>query len=164
MMKRRTLALGLLALLLAGPGVTGQGMMGQGMTGRPGQGQAAQGQTPAPACDLAQGPCSLSLEGGLLVQFEILPRPILPLKELLFVVTLSRDGRPVEDALVEVDLSMPAMYMGRNRPSLVHVGQGRYEGRGVVTRCMSGDRRWLAELLIKDSHGEQRAAFPFETS
>jgi hypothetical protein len=66
------------------------------------------------------------------------------------------------DAEVQVDLTMPAMFMGKNRPVLKHVGEGRYEGKAVLPRCMSGDKRWQAEILVKEGSGEARALFPFE--
>ncbi len=40
---------------------------------------------------------------------------------------------------------MPGMFMGKNRPALKKVSDGRYEGKGVITRCPSGNKD-LAEL------------------
>ncbi|MFZ4615030.1 MAG: hypothetical protein ACOYM2_02395, partial [Rectinemataceae bacterium] len=92
----------------------------------------------------------------------ILPRPVKPMSDLVLVVNLSRAGRALVDAEVQVDLTMPAMFMGKNRPVLKHVGEGRYEGKAVLPRCMSGDKRWQAEILVKEAGSEARAVFPFE--
>ena len=119
--------------------------------------------TPAPSSvDLAKGPVTRELEGGLLVQFEILPRPIAAMKDLVFVVTLTRAGKPVIGAEVTVDLTMPAMFMGKNSPVLAYRDGGRYEGKGILPRCMSGDKRWQAELIIREGSITRKVAFPFE--
>ena len=125
---------------------------------------AAAAEEAIPAGDLARGPVARELEGGLVVSFEILPRPIEAMKELVFAVTLTREGKPVEGAGLSLALSMPAMYMGRNSPTLTEVKPGRFEGRGVVPRCMSGDKRWQATILVKEAGASFSVVFPFETS
>jgi hypothetical protein len=125
---------------------------------------AAAAEGTMPAGDLAQGPVTRVLEGGLVVSLEILPRPIEAMKELGFVVILTREGRPVEGAELSLELSMPAMYMGRNSPTLTEVKPGRFEGRGVVPRCMSGDKRWQATILVKEAGASLKVVLPFETS
>ncbi|MEI6876899.1 MAG: hypothetical protein WCL50_17430 [Spirochaetota bacterium] len=114
--------------------------------------------------DPGKGPVAKELEDGLLVQFEILPRPIKAMKDLVFSVTLSRAGKPVTDAELLLDLTMPAMYMGKNSPVLTQAGAGRFEAKGLLPRCMSGDKRWQAELLIREGTGTHRVVFLFETT
>jgi len=125
---------------------------------------AAASQSQASTKSLATGPFTKELEDGLVVYFEILPRPIPPMKELNFAVNLSRAGKPLEAFEVLLDLTMPGMFMGKNSPTLVRVGPGRFEGRGVLPRCMSGDRHWQALLTLRESGGSHRIIFPFEVA
>ena len=121
-------------------------------------------ETTASTEDLNQGPVTKELDGGLVVQFEIFPRPIPAMKQLEFALTLTRDGKAVEGAEVSLEFTMPAMYMGKNSPTLVEVSPGRFEGKGLIVRCMSGDKRWLATIVIKEAGGSHKVAFPLEVS
>ena len=57
------------------------------------------------------------------------------------------------------------MYMGENRVRLAALGGGRYQGRGVLVRCPSGRRGWVAEVEVPSAGGPPlRATFTFEAS
>jgi hypothetical protein len=162
------------ALIITAPGVFSTAQSGM-MHSQPGampsqsgtmsaQSGTMSGQAAPQAAELTLGPVTRELEGGLVVQFEIQPRPIAAMKDLVFTVTLSRAGKPVVGAEVTVDLTMPAMFMGKNSPALAYRGGGIYEGKGVLPRCMSGDKRWQAELVVREGGVTRTVAFPFETS
>jgi len=120
------------------------------------------GAAEAVPCDIQRGPCTLVIADGMSVVFDVLPRPVTAMTELTFVVTLTRNGLPVRDAAVTLDLSMPGMYMGRNRPVMNRIRDGRYEGKGVITRCMSGKKTWQADIALTSAAGSGSAAFVFE--
>jgi len=100
-------------------------------------------------CLISAGPCIKEIEhDGLRVIFDINPKPVSPMKDLVFQVTLTDKAGPVTDAAVIVDLTMPGMFMGTNRPVLVHKENGTYEGKGVIQTCPHGGKTWRAEVSI----------------
>ncbi len=113
-------------------------------------------------CVIQQGPCIKEAGQGMRILFDIQPRPVKALSDLVFSVTLTRSGKSVTDAAVLLNLSMPGMYMGRNQPVLKHVQDGRYEGKGIITRCMSGRKTWKADISIRQQAVAERASFVFE--
>lgn len=100
-------------------------------------------------CLINEGPCSREIEEeGMTVVFDIQPKPVSPMKDLVFMVTLKEEGVPVEDVSVAVDLTMPGMFMGINRPVLVHTVNGIYKGKGIIQACPHGGKIWMAEVKI----------------
>jgi hypothetical protein len=122
---------------------------------------AADRTKPVP-CNIQRGACSADLGNRLTAQFDIQPRPVTAMSELTFVVTLLQDSRQVIDAAVSLDLSMPGMYMGKNSPVLKHIANGRYEGKGLIPRCMSGSRTWQADLAVVRGQQKGSASFLIE--
>ena len=99
-------------------------------------------------CDLHQGACSQDLAGST-VTLTVTPRPVKAMQDLLFQVSIA--GKPPTSAqLPYIDLGMPGMNMGPNRVQLKSVGNGAYEGQGVIVKCPSGRRVWQARLTIPD--------------
>ena len=99
-------------------------------------------------CDLHQGACSQDLAGST-VTLTVTPRPVKAMQDLLFQVSVS--GKlPTSTQLPYIDLGMPGMNMGPNRVQLKSVGNGTYEGQGVIVRCPSGRRIWQARLTMPD--------------
>jgi YtkA-like len=113
-------------------------------------------------CDIQVGPCFMKTGDGIKVEFDVQPKPVKAMTENTFMVTLSRDGLPLKDASIKLDLSMPHMYMGKNQPVLHHVRDGRYEGKGVISRCASGSSTWQADIVIESAGKTVDAAFVFE--
>jgi hypothetical protein len=113
-------------------------------------------------CDIQGGSCLKETGDGMTVEFDIQPKPVVPLSELTFIVNLTRAGMPVTDASVVLDLSMPGMFMGKNRPILKHAKNGRYEGKGIITRCPSGKKMWQAEVTVKQAGKTTVVDFVFE--
>jgi hypothetical protein len=98
-------------------------------------------------CDIHAGHC-LKTIGNISVVFDCNPKPVKSMSESLFSVTLREKDKPIQDASVEIYLTMPGMFMGDNRILLMHKERGRYEGKGVIVRCPSGKRIWKADVII----------------
>jgi hypothetical protein len=115
----------------------------------------------APDCPIDAGPCSRIVE-GVTVTFDLVPKPVRAMRELEFSVLLAKDGDPVVNAAVTVDLTMPGMDMGENRIRLMPRPGGRYAGKGVIVRCPSGSTLWRAAVIIDRGGRAATAAFLFE--
>lgn len=113
-------------------------------------------------CDIQRGPCVSMAGSGTEITFDITPRPVRAMAELLFTVTIRKDGRPVSGADVTIDLTMPGMIMGENSPRLSQGNDGRYAGKGVIVRCPSGKKVWKAQVSVRSKHGVETASFIFE--
>jgi hypothetical protein len=122
---------------------------------------AAEGQ--AVNCDIHKGPCIAEARDGTRVELEILPRPVTAMSDLSFLVTLSQKGNPVLDApVVLLEFTMPGMYMGKNQVALKRRKNGRYEGHGTITRCVSGSKTWKAKVTASHAGKTAAADFIFE--
>ena len=113
-------------------------------------------------CDIQRGSCLIETGDGMTIEFDAQPKPVAAMSELTFIVNLSRGGSPVTDASTALDLSMPGMFMGKNRPVLKQLYDGRYEGRGIITRCPSGKKTWQAEVTVEHAGKTDVASFVFE--
>ncbi|OGP82360.1 MAG: hypothetical protein A2V87_04835 [Deltaproteobacteria bacterium RBG_16_58_17] len=101
-------------------------------------------------CAIDNGSCSKHLaEAGITATFDITPKPVVAMKNLIFRIDLKEGSVPVTDGEVSLSLSMSEMTMAKNIVKLTHRGGGKYEGRGVIVKCPSGDRVWQAEACIK---------------
>lgn len=118
----------------------------------------------AGACDLAAGPCTSEV-GGLTISLD-LGRALVTMKDLPIAVEVRRAGFPAEGAVVEVAFAMKEMNMGENRVALVAAGAGRYLGMGVLVRCGSGRKDWIASVTVRPAGGGAplSVAFPFKVS
>lgn len=73
-----------------------------------------------------------------------------------FVVTLAdAQGKPIDGADVYLELEMPAMPMGSNRPVTTPLGAGRY----TVTTAYTMTGEWNVVVVATISGAERRAAF-----
>ena len=114
-------------------------------------------------CMINSGTCIREIEQeGIKVSFDIYPKPVSPMKDLVFSVTVTEKGSPVTDALVIVDLTMPGMFMGTNRPSLIQTADGKYEGKGIIQACSHGGKTWRAEVKITRHNKTYFKSFIFE--
>ena len=96
-------------------------------------------------CDIQKGLCE-EIVGGTRITLEVSPRPVRAMRDLTFKVTVADFGRL--SASPHIDLNMPAMDMGPNRVMLEDLGQGVFEGRGVIVRCRSGRKTWRARITL----------------
>lgn len=113
-------------------------------------------------CDIQNASCIMRIGDGMTIEFDVRPKPVAAMTESTFVVIVIRNGKPITDASVHLDLSMPHMFMGKNQPTLKHVKDGRYEGKGIITRCASGKKTWQADVAVGSAGKTAVAAFVFE--
>lgn len=111
-------------------------------------------------CRIDEGPCAQTVR-NVQVTFDLSPKPVKTMSELMFTVTLQERSGPVDDAGVVVDLTMPGMPMGRNVVQLRRNGSA-YEGRGIIIRCPTGKKDWRATVLFKRAGTTSAASFDFE--
>ena len=78
---------------------------------------------------------------------DILPKPVMAMKDLKFQVTLSGEKKT---AIPYIDLGMPGMNMGPNRVELRRIKDNVFEGQGVIVRCTSGGRTWKATVSLPE--------------
>ena len=97
-------------------------------------------------CAIDAGPCFGTVE-DLRVTFEITPRPVRTMTDLVFRVEALSGGMSLKDGEVAVDLAMPGMVMAENRVILSRLDGGIYEGRGAIVRCPSGGKDWKATVF-----------------
>lgn len=115
------------------------------MTGNPWQAIAAGPSSEnSVSCDMQQGPCTKHL-GDMIVTLDILPKPVMAMKDLTFTLTVSGKNLSTEPF---IDLGMPGMDMGPNRVELRRVKDTVYEGQGVIVRCPSGRKTWKATVTL----------------
>jgi hypothetical protein len=105
---------------------------------------AASADEPRVVCDAHHESCVAELP-GCRVNLDIRPKPVKAMRDLTFILTL-RGRKAVFNPYL--DLNMPAMDMGRNRVVLKKIGTGIYQGTGVIVRCRSGKRTWMATVTI----------------
>ncbi len=114
-------------------------------------------------CDIHADSCfKVITEDNIIVEFNINPKPVRSMSNLVFSITLKEKDKPISDANVEIDLTMPGMFMAKNRVFLKHKGNGRYEGKGVIVRCPSGKRIWKADVIIERNGKTASTTYVFE--
>ncbi len=121
------------------------------------------GETPIRhACEINKGTCvGTTVDGAYEVSFSIEPKPVTAMRELTFRVVLKEQGVRSRTSSVTIDLSMPGMYMGKNRVALTP-HDGVYEGTGIIIRCPSGKKTWQADVAIQASDKKSNTGFIFE--
>lgn len=92
---------------------------------------------------------------GLTIALEATESPRLNASERLLVTLTDAQGRPVDGADVYVDLDMPVMPMGTNRPIAEPQGEGRYLASTAYT--MVGE--WELTVVAEVDGEEHRAMF-----
>lgn len=92
---------------------------------------------------------------GIVVGLETSASPPLNTSQELIVTLADEAGRPIDGADVYLDLTMPAMPMGANRPEAAPEGQGRYRARTAYT--MAGE--WEIAVIFEVEGVERRAVF-----
>lgn len=93
--------------------------------------------------------------GEMIVVLSINPYPATMRQPTSFDVTLiGANGAAVDDAEIQLDMTMPQMWMPANRPALEFVGGGQYHATGQFT--MRG--WWRIEVIITRG-GQTQSAF-----
>ena len=116
---------------------------------------------PAPAAQAAAGdlPANTAMQasGDLFVSLSLSPYPPSGGDASTFVVTLEdATGKPVSDATISLDLTMPEMWMPANQVSLAASEAGKYQASGYFT--MRG--LWRIEVMI--TRGSQKQSVFFD--
>jgi hypothetical protein len=94
--------------------------------------------------------------GNLKVSLALSPYPPAGFQTSNFEVTLTdENNQAVTDATVNLDLTMPAMWMPPNALAAQHTGQGVYRGSGRFT--MRG--LWRIEIIVQRSDKKLSAFF-----
>lgn len=96
-----------------------------------------------------EGAC-IRKAGTRTVTFDITPKPVRHMQELLFSVKIE-PGNDLPDRML-LDLGMPGMQMGKNQLMLLRTKNGAWQGKGIIVRCMSGRRLWKATILSSELH------------
>jgi hypothetical protein len=139
------------------------------MQGSASQGQAAgglvavspEGTSLPPAADSTPAPQNVATQtvGNLKVSLALSPYPPAGFQTSNFEVTLTdENNQAVTDATVNLDLTMPGMYMPPNALAAQHAGQGVYRGTGRFT--MRG--LWRIEIILQ--RGDQKISAFFDVN
>lgn len=84
-----------------------------------------------------------------------IPNEIVKMNPTDITLTLSdKDNKPVENAEIEADLSMPDMEMPENKVILKHTSGGVYKGTAIFT--MKGNWLIKAEIKVGDKELESK--------
>jgi len=113
-------------------------------------------------CDIQRGPCIQKIGNGLIVEFNIKPKPVTAMSDLTYLLTVTRGGTPLAGSTAALDLSMPGMFMGKNLPILKRMGAGRFEGKGIIPKCPTGKKTWQADVIVVHEGKSDIAGFVFE--
>ena len=107
------------------------------------------------SCDVHHDACTKALPNAV-ITLDITPKPVRAMKDLLFTLEVSGtqpNSKPY------IDLGMPGMKMGPNRVNMEASGEDLYKGRGIIVRCPSGKRTWMADVTLP---GLGNATFVFD--
>jgi hypothetical protein len=141
MMLRRSQMMG------AGSQASAGGLVAVSSNGTPLPAPAAAGNLPANT--------ALQASGDLLVSLSLSPYPPSGGEASTFVVTLTdTGGKPVSDATISLDLTMPEMWMPANQVTLTAGEAGKYQASGYFT--MRG--LWRIEVIITRG-GQKQSVF-----
>jgi hypothetical protein len=112
---------------------------------------------PATAGGDPSGPFAGSAAGQKIL-LDVGPKPVMAMRELTFSVEVpGYDGAGTPG----LDLGMAGMRMAPNRIDLVKESDGRYRGKGVIVKCPSGMRTWIATVTLP---GKGKAHFTFDAA
>lgn len=109
-------------------------------------------------CALETAPCTVVLNDGTRVGFDLGPRPLRAGLPLDWAVTVS-DGSPVE----RVEIAGLSMNMGLTRVPLAAQPDGRWTARSSLPICSSAAMDWRADILLGGVPARV-VSVPFSTS
>jgi hypothetical protein len=92
---------------------------------------------------------------GVTITFSATDPPRLNTAEEFIITLTDAQGRPIDTASVYLDLTMPAMPMGTNRPIAESLGAGDY--RAYTAYTMTG--LWEIAVIAEIDNREYRAVF-----
>jgi nitrogen fixation protein FixH len=93
---------------------------------------------------------------GITIGLEAADSPKLNTAQDFLITLADAQGQPIDGASVYIDMLMPTMPMGTNRPVAADEGKGRYRAQAAYT--MSGT--WEITVVAEVAGAEHRAVFP----
>lgn len=100
-------------------------------------------------CQLPQEICLTKLKGQKQLFFQLHNPQPQPLENLPVSVELKGYSQAeLENLQVEIDLQGRDMYMGYNRTTLVHQGDGLFTANPILSICTEDIMVWRASILI----------------
>ncbi|MEI7771782.1 MAG: FixH family protein [Chloroflexales bacterium] len=115
------------------------------------------------ACAAPAGPSTTRLEqvvDGITIGLELPLSPKLNAAQDFVISLADAQGKPIDNASVYIDLLMPAMPMGTNRPVASSEGKGRYLAQAAYT--MTGE--WEVTVFVELGGVTHKAVFTQQVS
>ena len=110
-------------------------------------------------CDLRKSACTVNIQDGTDITFEILQKDIPLMKPLTLQVKSSNENL---DKLY-IKLYATNMLMGEYKLHLKHKGNGIYQAIGTLPTCPVGFMKWNADIQVEKLSKIIGARFKFET-
>lgn len=110
-------------------------------------------------CDLRKSACSVEIQDGTDISFEILQKSIPLMKPLTFQVKSSNHNLKN----LYIKLYATNMLMGEYKLPFVNKGNGVYEAIGTLPTCPVGFMKWNADIQVEKLSQVIGARFKFET-
>jgi nitrogen fixation protein FixH len=92
---------------------------------------------------------------GITIGLEMAEKPKLNAAQDFIISLADAQGKPIDKASVYIDLLMPSMPMGSNRPVAASEGKGRYRAQGAYT--MTGE--WEITVFVELDGAKHSAVF-----
>ncbi len=93
---------------------------------------------------------------GITIVLESQPNPVMAMPQTWTVRLSDTAGTPINDAEVYLDLVMPGMPMGQQKPIAMPAGSGRYVASGAYTM----DETWQVVVHAAVAGTDYQATFP----
>jgi nitrogen fixation protein FixH len=97
---------------------------------------------------------------GITIGLEMAEKPKLNAAQEFIVSLSDAQGKPIDNASVYLDLTMPTMPMGSNRPVAASEGKGRYRAQAAYT--MTGG--WEVTVFVELDGATHSALFKQQVS
>lgn len=110
-------------------------------------------------CDLKKSSCSVTIEDGTVLEFEIVQKDIPLMKPLTFKLKSSNPS--LDD--ISVKIYATNMMMGTYELKFKNDGNGNYTTSGTLPTCPVGGMKWNADVQISKFSKIIGARFQFET-
>ena len=134
-----------------GPGMMGSGKASGGLIAVSADGAALPVD---PSNQLPENTAAQKV-GSMNVSLALSPYPPVGFKDTNFDITLTDEqGQAITDAIIQLDLTMPGMWMPANSFEAKHTGNGLYHATGMFTMR----DLWRIEVIIQRG-GETQSAF-----
>lgn len=135
--------------------IPGQGN-GQNPSFQSGNSTQASSPTLTPGTNNSSGGIWTKKEGDLQVTLKITPFPPVGRSVSTFEITLADDAvRPIPNAQVDLDLTMPGMWMPPNKPKAQSVGEGHY----TASSRMGMRGQWQIAVIVQQNAQTQTVNF-----